>query len=970
VIRHPEYTRARLAQVSERLRSLVHPETCAPAQLLDGPPVGRISREEAQILEYQPAELGRRFGPLWATYWFRGERVVPEEWAGSRIDLLWDSASEATLWLEGEPAQGLNPHHLDAVLLDHAAAGDRVAFEVELACNGLFGRQEAPVELRRCELARFDPHAWRLYHDFETLRLLAAEGATGLDPAWAGELEEELNRFSNTWDAAILAQLLERRNAAVAHELHAVGHAHLDTAWLWPLDETYRKAIRTFTTQLRYLDEYPGYRFVCSQAQQYAWIRDRAPALWQRLRAAVEAGRFVPVGGTWIEPDCNIPSGESLVRQFLYGQRFFERELGRRCTEFWNPDVFGYNGQLPQIMRGAAIDRFLTQKLSWNRFTRPEHHTFTWQGIDGSEVLTHFPPADTYSAEGTPGELRRNVRDYKDHRHSRTSLLVFGHGDGGGGPTRTTLEMLERSADLQGLPRTRFSTPDEFFAALEAEPAERPTVVGELYLEYHRGTYTTQARTKRGNRRCEVALHDAEFLCAAAGGEYPRAELERLWQLLLLQQFHDILPGSSIGLVYGDAERDLAEVEAGAEAISADALERLGGGAVNTTGFARRDVFDGLRVVEAPPYGPGRVVDDVAPVSVEGLVLENEYLRAELSPDGSVTSLIEKACGRETLVDAGNRLELYDDLPVAFDAWDIDPFHLETRSDCPPASSYEVVATGPFRAAVRFERAVGDASRLAQTIRLDAGSRRLEFHTTADWHETHKLLKVCFPLAVRSPRATYEMQFGYAERPTHFSTSRDAAMYEVPGHRFADLSEHGFGAALLTDSKYGYSCFGGELRISLLRSPKSPDPEADMGRHEFVYAVLPHRGGWREGGVLAEAVCFNQPLRAGGGGSTQWPAFATVEGGLVLDTIKRAEDSDALVLRLYEPYGARGIALVALAVPVESARFTNLLEDEGAPLELDGGAIRVPFRPHQILTLKVTEAFPLPAPAGGPGRQP
>jgi alpha-mannosidase len=958
-IRHADYTRRRLVRTSERLQALVHPETCALDELLVAGPVDRIGLDEARGLDYRPVAPGERFGPLWATFWFRGRATVPATWAGSRVDLLWDSASEATLWLDGEPAQGLNRHHQDAPLVDRAAGGETVELEVELACNGMFGRQQLPYELHRCELARFDPDAWRLYHDFETLRALAADAANGLDESWAGQLAEELNRFCNEEDPAILAALYERRNASVTHELAAVGHAHLDTAWLWPLAETYRKAVRTFTTQLRYLDEYGDYRFVCSQAQQYAWIRERDPALWERLRAAVDAGGFVPAGGTWIEPDCNIPSGESLVRQFLHGQRFFEAELGRRCREFWNPDVFGYNGQLPQLMREAGIGRFLTQKLSWNRFTTPEHHTFTWQGVDGSEVLAHFPPADTYNAEATIPELRRNARDYKDHRHSRTSLLVFGHGDGGGGPTRAMIETLRRARDLQGVPRTRLATPDEFFDALEAEPDERPVVVGELYLEYHRGTYTTQARTKRLNRRCEIALHDAEFLAAAAGGEYPRAELDRLWKLLLLQQFHDILPGSSIRLVYEDAERDLAEVEAGAEAICAAALEALEAGPVNTTGFARREVAarpDGeLCVVEAPPYGFGAVVEATERVTLDGLVLENEFLRAELSPEGTVVSLVEKATGRETLAAPGNRLELYDDRPVEFDAWDVDPFHLETRHDCPPATSWRVVKRAPLRVELAFEREVGERSRLTQTVRLDAGSRRLELRTEADWHEERKLLKVCFPLAVRAPRATYEMQFGYAERPTHFSTLRDAAQFEVPGHRFADLSEHGFGAAVLTDSKYGYSCFGSDLRVSLLRSPKSPDPEADIGRHEFAYALMPHAGGWREAGVVAEAALFNAPLRWGPGTSERESvgrSLAQVDGGLVLDTIKRAEDSDALVLRLYEPHGARGVATLRLGWPFGHARLANALEDDGEPLEVADGTIRVPFRPHQIVTVK------------------
>src|SRR5581483_7433629 len=568
------------------------------------------------------------------------------------------------------------------------------------------------------------------------------------------------------------------------------------------------------------MDEYPGYRFACSQAQQYAWVKERNPDLWERLRAKVAAGQFVPTGGSWVEPDFNIPSGESLVRQLLYGQRFFEREFGRRSTEFWAPDAFGYAGQLPQLIRGAGMTRFLTQKLSWNRFNRPDESTFVWQGDDGSEVLVHFPPADTYNSMADVQELLKSANESQSLEHSHTSLVVYGHGDGGGGPTREMLEVLTRARDLQGMPRTRLASPEEFFDALEAETDRRPVVVGELYFEYHRGTYTSQAFVKRGNRRAEQGLHDAEFLALARGGEYPRAELDRLWQLLLLQQFHDILPGSSITLVYDDARRDFAELERGIAALLGD-----GDVLVNTTCFARRDVVDG-RLVEAAPFAAARAVEPDEAVRIDGLTLENEHLRVTLSPDGSVESVLHKAAGREVLAAPGNRLELYDDDPVDFDAWDIDPYTLRTRRDAPPASSHEVLTATPLRAEVAFERRLGEGSTLRQVVRLDAGSRRLEFHTTVDWHEAHTLLKVCFPLAIRARNATYETAFGFAERPTHYSTSFDRARYEVPGHRFADLSEHGFGAAVLTDCKYGYSCYGGELRISLLRAPKSPDPEA------------------------------------------------------------------------------------------------------------------------------------------------
>jgi alpha-mannosidase len=678
------------------------------------------------------------------------------------------------------------------------------------------------------------------------------------------------------------------------------------------------------------------------------------------VRAAVERGQFVPVGGSWVEPDCNLVAGESLLRQFLHGQRWFGRAFGIRCREFWSPDAFGYPGQLPQLMREAGLTRFLTQKLSWNRFNKPEHHTFTWQGIDGSEVLGHFPPADTYSSEATVPELRSAARKYKDHDSSRTSLLLFGHGDGGGGPTRAMLESLRRARDLQGVPRTSQRTSDAFFDALEAEPGPRPVVVGELYFEYHRGTYTSQARTKLGNRRAEAALHDAEFLVALVGdGEVPRAELDGLWKLLLLQQFHDILPGSSIRLVHEEAERDLAEVIAGAEAISRGVLGEPGPVAVNTIGFVRREVADvpghGLLLVEAPGYGFGGPVEAADEVRLDGLVLENAQLRATLAEDGTLLSLVERASGRETLAAPGNRLELYDDLPVAFDAWDIDPAHLETRRDAQPATAHRVVTDTQLRAELEFSRALGAGSTLTQTVRLDAESRRLEFRTSVDWRERHTLLKVCFPLAVRAPNATYETAFGYAERPTHYSTSFDRARYEVPGHRWADLSEHGFGVALLTDSKYGYSCFGNELRVSLLRSPTSPDPDADQGAHELAYALVPHVGGWREAGIVAEGARFNAPLRWSACVSeTQGRSLASVDDpNLVLDTIKPAEDSDAVVLRLYEAHGARGTARVRLDRPFAKAALANALEEEREPLELDGAEIVLPYRPHQVATVLV-----------------
>jgi alpha-mannosidase len=978
VLAHPGYTRERIRQLGREVRALVHADVRPLARVRIAGPVGRIPYDEAAALDHRDAHDGMPLGPLWATWWLDVEGVVPPEWDGERVDLITVTHSEGTVWVDGAPVQGIvsSPAYWrpDATLRDAATAGERLAARVEIACNGLFGWAELnpspqtgekpapPFALERCELARFDAEAWELAQDLAVLEPLLDE--PGIDPAWRGELLRELNACCNAWPdraavRAILAGLLAHRNGTRTHEITAVGHAHMDTAWLWPLEETYRKCVRSWATQLRLLERHPAYRFACSQAQQYAWVRDREPDLFARIRAAIDAGQWLPVGGTWVEPDCNLPAGESLVRQFLHGQRFFERELGRRATVFWNPDVFGYNGQLPQIIRGAGMSGFLTQKLSWNRFTTPEHHTFRWVGIDGTSVIAHFPPADTYNAEATVPELRRSARDFRDHALDHRSLLVFGWGDGGGGPTPAMLETIARTADLQDVPRTVMGDPEAFFAGLEDR--DWPEVVGELYFEYHRGTYTSQARTKRASRRAERALHDAELLAAVAhrrdGAEWPEAELRGAWETLLLNHFHDIIPGSSIGEVHARAERDLAGVEAAAGALR----DARVAGIVNTTGVARSEVVErrdgSLAYVEAPPCGTGALTPAEDAVTVtedaDGFVLANARLRAVVGRDGTLRSLIHGATGREALRAPGNVLELYEDKPTDYEAWDMDPFHLETRRDLPGATHVAITRAEPLRAELTVQRAAGAVSHMRQVIRLDAGAARLEFRCAIDWREERHALKVRFPVAVHATEATYEMQFGVVRRPTHYSTRRDAAQYEVPAHRFADLSEQGFGVALLSAATYGWSAYGDELRMTLLRSPRWPDPAADVGEHELAFAICPHAGDWAEGGVTAEALRFNAPLLMGDGGEAATPAswLACDAPGLLIDTVKRAEDSGDLIVRLYEAHGGRGRARLRVRLPFSGASFANLLEDRVGPAEVEGDDVLIPFRPFEIVTV-------------------
>ncbi|HEY3321000.1 MAG TPA: alpha-mannosidase [Planctomycetota bacterium] len=997
--KHPEYTRTRLKQLTDRVFQKIYAETLPIADLRISPKTNRITHDAAQKLSYSPAKMGLQLGPLWATYWFKAKARVPKKWAGRRVDLLWVSHSEATLWRDGRTCQGLNHEpsswdrstRRDAVLLEQANGGETLQFEIEAACNRVFGSGESgnyktisPFILEQCDLALFDEQVWELYYDLKVLVDLEAEQAksdSGLDPTWGGELLSELNRFANTfnledrstWPAAhgILKQLYTRRNAACAHELSAVGHAHIDTAWLWPLAETWRKCERTFSSQVAYMDAYPEHKFACSQAVQYAMMKKKNPELYERIKAKVEAGQFVPVGGTWVEPDCNIPSGEALSRQFLQGQRFFQKEFGITCREFWNPDVFGYNGQLPQLMRLAGITRFLTQKLSWNRFNKPPHHTFMWEGIDGSQVLAHFPPTDTYNAVCDVAQLRQGTKSYKDNDRSRHSYLLFGYGDGGGGPTKQMLEMLRRARDLQGLPRTQIRSSSEFFELLEQDCTDRPLVIGELYFEYHRGTYTTQALTKRNNRKNEILLHDVEFISAIADklgkAKYPARELERMWQTLLTNQFHDILPGSSITLVYKDAKRDHEQIRRSGQALCQRALKALAGKGkgftpVNTTGFARKEVAaqpnGELAFVEAASYGVGAIRK--APESLKlktlpsgDMLLENGQLRVELARSGRVLNMFDKKTRREALAGPANVFELYEDEPTNFDAWDVDPFHIETRNECAPATACRVLSSGPLRVSVEFEYAIGTKSSIKQEVRLDAGARRLEFHNSVEWKERHRMLKVAFPVQVRAMDATYEMQFGCVQRPTHFNTSFDLAMYEVPGHKWVDLSEHGFGVALLSDCKYGYSTFGNTMRMSLLRGTTSPDPVADLGSHQFAYALYPHAGGWQQGGVVAEAYRFNVPIQWAPG-VAEPRSFASVnDANLVLDTIKKAEDSRDLVLRLYEAHGARGTAKVKVNLPFTAAAFCNILEEEQAQAVVENGEVVVPYQPYQVITIKL-----------------
>ncbi|MGQ9840376.1 MAG: alpha-mannosidase [Anaerolineae bacterium] len=1024
--KHYELTRQRVRAFAAALHALLYPER-VPVRVSAYAAPGRITFAEALTGDYYPIEIGHRFGPPWSTHWCRAEIAIPADWAGREVHLLWDSSSEACVWQDGEPLQGLTgsnsgwaaepsqPLRNEYPLTRQAAGGEQITLYIEVACNGLFGLSGQPEWLanlgllRQAEIAVFDREAWDLLWDFQVVADMACElpinTPRGGQALWAANTMVNLidPQDRTTWPAAreVAGRFLAARNGDGQHNLSAVGHAHIDTAWLWPLAETRRKCIRTFATAVRYMADYPDYRFACSQAQQYAWVKEMAPGLYERIKAQVAAGRFIPAGGTWVEMDCNIPAGESLVRQFLYAQRFFRQEFGVTCRELWLPDAFGYSAQLPQIMRLTGIRYFLTTKLSWNQFNKLPANTFLWEGLDGTRVLTHCPPLDTYNALATVGDVLRSSANFRDHERARESYLVFGLGDGGGGPTLAMLEQLRRMKDVDGLPRVEMRSPEAFFQRCEADIQEPTVWSGELYLELHRGTYTTQARIKRDNRRCELLLRDVEFLSAIGSHlgrlAYPGSELERLWKLVLLNQFHDIIPGSSIAEVYRDSAAQHAEVLAVGAQLRRRAVDALLAEAdgdnlyvINTLGVPRVEVValpagipaqqvgaDGqpLGIVTAPAlgyavlsaaaggagWGAGPSAEANPGVQVvetqSGFVLENSLIRAVFGRGGGLLSLVDKRVGRECIAAGatGNRFVLFDDHPANWDAWDVDIFHLEKRRAVAPAQAARVVEAGPLRAAIQFLYQLSPASTLAQTVSLTALSPRLDFATQVAWHESHQFLKVEFPLALRASEATYEIQYGYIRRPTHWNTAWDMARFEVPAQRWADLAEPDFGVALLNDSKYGYAVHDNVMRLSLLRSPKEPDPEADMGDQTFRYALLPHPGTPQQADVTMEAYRFNVPLLVGR--TAAEPAtvsfFNVDTPAIVIDWVKKAEDSDALIVRLYEACGTHARGRLTSPLPVHSAALCNLLEEEEAPLAWQDGGTTLDLRPFQIVTLKL-----------------
>jgi len=1010
--------------VSERLHPAVYRDRMPLRVEVWEAPGEPVPFHEAKRQPFRAFQAGTPWGSPWGTTWFHLTGTVPADWSGRPglhpelvVDLGFSTAvpgfqAEGLVYTPDgvivkavearNQAVGLRDWAVD--LYVEAASNPNIAADFSFTPTLLGDRSTAPTAplytLREADAALKDQVVWELAQDVAALRGLLGE----LPPTAArwGEILRALERCVDTVDPqnvagtaadgrAALAGVLSRPASASAHRVHAVGHAHIDSAWLWPVRETVRKVARTFSNVLSLMDENPDFVFAASSAQQYAWLKEAYPELFDRVKAAVARGAFVPVGGMWVESDTNMPGGEALARQFVAGKRFFQREFGVEPLEVWLPDSFGYSAALPQIVRAAGSRWFLTQKISWSETNVFPHHTFLWEGIDGTRLFTHFPPVADYNAELSGAELARAERNYAEKGRANTSLVPFGWGDGGGGPTAEMIAAARRTADLEGSPTVQLSTPRTFFETAEAEYAEPPVWSGELYLEFHRGTFTSQARTKRGNRRSEHLLREAELWATTAavrvGAEYPYAALEQAWQSVLLQQFHDILPGSSIAWVHQQAEHNYAEVARVLTALIEASVHALCG-----RGSDAVDLNAGPYALEgvAALAGGAAVNGDEAQITrtAAGIVLHNGLVAVTIDADGLFSSVRDLVADRE-LIPAGRRgnlLQLHRDTPTQWDAWDIDENYRRTVDELTAADEVTVVLETPARVVVRVTRTFG-SSRLEQHVTLAAGSPAIDMQFAIDWHERQKLLKLGFPLDVHADRAASEIQFGHVYRPTHANTSWDSARFETCAHRWVHVGEPGYGVAVANDATYGHDIerstgTGGAthttVRLSLLRAPLYPDPSADQGAHTMTVSL---RVGAGIADAVAEGYRLNLPLRrvTGVERTAVDPLLLIDNPAVVVEAVKLAEDgSGDVIVRLYEAHGSRGRARLRYRFSATDVYATDLLErrlpaasdvaDQDAAyaapaLTASADSLALELRPFQLVTLRFRRARVSDAPA-------
>ncbi|WP_328680931.1 glycosyl hydrolase-related protein [Streptomyces sp. NBC_00322] len=998
---------ARLKRVlDERIRPAVYPESVPLQVAVWNAPGEPVPVAEGLAASPGPIAVGDMWGAPWGTSWFTVTGTVPAEWAGRTVEAILDLGFDENMpgfqceglvyRPDGTPVKGLNPRNQWVRIGSPVEGGEAVRLHIEAASNPVIldyrpfrptrlgDKETAGTEpqytLARMDLAVFDETVWQLVLDLEVLgelmHELPVEGARRWDILRAvGHALDAIDLQDVNGSAAAarsrLEEVLSTPAAPSAHRISAVGHAHIDTAWLWPLRETVRKVARTTANMTALLEDEPDFIYTMSQAQQFAWIKEHRPEVYAKVKEAVAEGRFVPAGGMWVESDTNMPGSEAMARQFVHGKRFFLDEFGIENDEAWLPDTFGFAAGLPQIIKAAGSKWLLTQKISWSQTNKFPHHTFQWEGIDGTRIFTHFPPVDTYNCSMRGSEIAHAEKNFKDKGVATHSLAPTGWGDGGGGTTREMVAKAARMRSLEGSATVRWETPADFFSKAEAEYLNPPVWVGELYLELHRATLTSQAKTKQGNRRSESLLREAELWAATAavrtGFPYPYEQLDRIWKTVLLHQFHDILPGSSIAWVHREAEKTYVALAGELDGIIDAAQRALAGDGSSTLAFnaaphQRHGVPAGGAAV-ATGGDPARLI----PREGGGFILDNGLLQVEIDGRGLIVSAYDIAAERETVApgQAANLLQIHPDFPNMWDAWDVDEFYRNTVTDLTRADEVTPVA-GEASAGVRVVRSFGD-SKVTQLLTLAAGTKRLDIDTEVDWHETEKFLKASFPLDVHAERYASETQFGHFHRATHTNTSWEAAKFEACNHRFVHIEEPGWGVALVNDSTYGHdmtrtvraadSGTTTTLRVSLLRAPRFPDPETDQGVHRFRHALVP---GAAIGDAVREGFRINLPERRVAGGAEVAPLVTVDNDAVVVSAVKLADDASGdVVVRLYESHGGRARARLTPGFEVAAAVATDLLErplaDAPTP-ELADGAVKLSLRPFELVTLRLARS--------------
>ena len=961
-------------------------------------------------------------------YWFKTGYKVPEELDGKRMWLHvrtqideWDDAKnpQFLLFVNGEAVQGIDMNHRDVFLRPAARGGEELTLELQSYSGTLHSEFNLIVEMQEIDqqIEKLYYDLWvpleafpRMEEDDKNRRdieelLNTTVNFLDLRTPYSEEFYRTLKEASDYIDKALYSDMAGYKDVIAT----CIGHTHIDVAWWWTVEQTREKTGRSFATVLKLMEEYPGYKFMSSQPQLYAFLKERYPELYEKAKERIREGRWEPEGGMWVEADCNLTSGESLVRQFMHGKRFFKEEFGVDNRILWLPDVFGYSGALPQIMKKCGIDYFMTTKLAWNQFNKVPYDTMMWRGIDGTQVLTHLittlgvnqPIKDyftTYNGMLHPDAIMGGWMRYQNKNINNDILVSYGYGDGGGGPTREMLETsIRMEKGVRGIPMVRQEFARTYFEELEDRVSGNkrlPVWEGEFYFEYHRGTLTSMARNKRSNRKSELGLMDLELLSVLAEKEidYPDKELDTMWKTVLLNQFHDILPGSAIHEVYEVTKKEYVHLAEQIAQMSARRRRSIAGegGAVtifNTLGRERDDVvslgaFEGNALVD----GEGNVypvqktkegsiafvknlpskgwqsftaaeVKEQIPFTLNGTYeLETPFYKVKLDGQGMFTSIFDKENEREVIQEGerANLMRMYEDKPIYFDNWDIDIFYTEKYWDVDEVERMEWTELGTVRAVLEIERKASNST-IRQKIIFYGESRRIDFVTYVDWKEHQTLLKVHFPVAVHTDEASFDVQFGSLTRKTHQNTSWDVARFESCGQKWMDLSEGHYGVSLLNDCKYGHSVKDSNMALTLIKSGTEPNPTTDQEEHEFTYAIYPHKEGWRGAGTVDEAYKLNQPLTAemGTEEGKRYSYASVADSNVVLETIKKAENGEGTVLRMYESENSYTRTKLTINAEFEKACICNLLEEVQSEATVEGNVIDLVLKPYEVVTVLI-----------------